>query len=123
MKNIFFKGILKGSEILKMNPNLIGLENEVLYHYTQGEKIYGDKIECELHKMITEEEQVSIDEAKRVKKLTDIIIEKQLYNGDATEEQAELKSLRENTYGDYIKNVEQVAIDDFTMDLILSGVI
>jgi hypothetical protein len=73
MKKIIFEGILTGAEILEMNPNLTGLELEVSYSYIQGEKMFGNKIECEISTIRTEQElAIQLYEAEKQIALTDL---------------------------------------------------
>lgn len=50
------KGVFTGKEVMDLNPNLTGLDLEAEYNYTQGTKMYGNKIECELYRINSIEE-------------------------------------------------------------------
>jgi hypothetical protein len=126
--NILFKGVKTGAEIWQIIQHQSLNENDWvkdrLYHFIQYDKVSKNGVNYTESKLIaTEEESRLAQEQQRIISLQELISEKKLYDEDYSKEQEELRAIKNGVHDEYINKIKQDAIDDYTLSLIIGGVI
>lgn len=111
------------TQVKQMLPHYRLQENEMYSSVGEHGQVYNPETGEFTDYVPTPEEQKQAKEQQRASELREIIKEKQFLGDDITSEQAELRAITNGTHDEYLKKVEQDAIDAYTLELIEGGLL